>query len=294
MDVSRPVQSGSGSPPSVLRMVLAKRLRQLREQAGVSQEEAASALDVSFATLWRMEGAKTALRTLYLRSLLQYYGVPGKESEEFLRLAKKAEEPGWWHSFRDAAPDWFGVYLSLESGARMIAVYEPHYVSGLLQTPEYARAMLRVGFPHESEEKIERRVGLRMERQRILRREDPPTLWLALDETALRRTVGGPAIMRAQIDVLLEAVEQQHIALRVLPLSVGPHPAAGGHYSYLRFAEPEIPDTVYVENLTNAHYLQERRDIEPYLEAHTRSAAMASEAVPDVGRWLRALREEYA
>ncbi|MFG3256913.1 helix-turn-helix domain-containing protein [Streptomyces sp. NPDC048172] len=274
-------------------MVLAKRLRERREQAGVSQEEAAEALDVSFATVWRMEGAKTSLRTLYLKELLRHYEASDDEIEEFVRLAKQAEEPGWWNAFREALPDWFGVYLSLESEARLIAAYEPHYVSGLVQTPEYARATLRVGFPYESDEQLDRRVELRMRRQRILERENPPTLWLVLDETALRRVVGGPEVMRRQIDALLDAMDREHVALRVVPFSVGPHPGTGGHYSYLRFAEPEIPDTVYVESLSSAQYFQERSDIEPYLDAHTSMAAMASEALPDLRQWLHHLRKEY-
>ncbi|NGO71092.1 helix-turn-helix domain-containing protein [Streptomyces boncukensis] len=274
-------------------MVLAKRLRERRERAGVSQEEAAEALDVSFATVWRMEGAKTSLRTLYLRSLLRHYGADEEEVEEFVQLAKKAEEPGWWNAFREALPEWFGVYLSLESEARLIAAYEPHYVSGLLQTPAYARATLRVGFPHESEAQLDRRVELRMRRQRILERTAPPTLWLVMDETALRRVIGGPEVMRAQIDALLHAMQYEHIALSVLPFGAGAHPGTGGHYSYLRFAEPEIPDTVYLESLSSAQYFQERDDIEPYLNAHTVMAAMASETVPDLRQWLHDLRKEY-
>jgi hypothetical protein len=292
--MSPPVQPGNGNPPSVLRMVLAKRLRHLRERAGVSQEEAASATEIGVAALCRMVWGESAARPRCLRALLRHYGVSGKESEEFLRLAGKAEEPGWWHSFEDALPGWFGGYLGLEREARMLAVYEPHYVPGLLQTPDYARTLLRTGFPHETEEKIERRVALRMERRHILRREDPPSLWLVLEEAVLRRNVGGPAVMRAQLDVLLEAVGREHITLRVLPPGAGPHPAAGGHYGYLRFAEPGIPDMVYVESLTTAQYLQDSRDVEPYLEAHRRASAMAAEAVPDVGARLRELREEFA
>src|SRR4051794_37339921 len=176
-----------GGAPTVLRMVLGKRLQDLREKAGLSYEEAGRALDVTHATIRRMERAEVGLKLPYVEKLLITYGITAPEEiGGFLALAREANRPGWWHSFRDVLPDWFSAFVSLEGEAAIIRAYEPHYVPGLLQTPAYAHAVLRAGLPSAPEPEIERLVDLRIERQALLdRAESPPLLWVVMDETVL-------------------------------------------------------------------------------------------------------------
>ncbi|GAA3293054.1 hypothetical protein GCM10020295_13910 [Streptomyces cinereospinus] len=174
--------------PTVGQVVLGKRLQELREAAGLKREEAARVLRVAPATVRRMETAEVALRIPYLQILLPAYGVPEAEVTAFVTLAEEANRPGWWQRFSDVLPDWFSVFVSLEGAARMIRSYEPHFVPGLLQTEDYARAVLDAGTIGQSggKEMIERHVSLRLARQELLRRPDAPHLWVIMDETVLR------------------------------------------------------------------------------------------------------------
>lgn len=285
--------SGS-SAPTVLRIILGKRLKELRESSGVRIDAAAKALHVNHLTIRRIENAQVGLKVPYVKELLRLYGVGDTEVGEFIDMAERANEPGWWYPFRDALPAWFRAYVSLETDAEVLRVYEPHYVTGLLQTRDYARAVIRAGFPHESEESLEHRVDLRVRRQELLDRVDAPTLWIVLEEAALRREVGGPAVMRAQLDRLAEVAESPNITLRIVPLAAGPHPGTGGHVTYFRFREPELQDIVYTEvGLTSAVYLDQRADVVTHLEALTRISLLASEHVPDSGTYLHNLRKEF-
>jgi transcriptional regulator with XRE-family HTH domain len=262
--------------PTVLRMVLGKRLRQLREQAGVSYGEAARAIDVTALTVRRMEKAEVGLKIPYLKELLRTYRVGGSEIDEFLHLAREANQPGWWHQYRDVLPDWFSAYVSLESEATVIRAYEPHYVPGLLQTEDYARAVLRAGFPNTAPEGVDRRVALRVRRQRLLTKQDAPTIWAVLDETILRRPVGGSQVMRAQLDHLLEALVLPNVRLQIMPFSAGPHPGAFGPFHFFRFGFSELPDIVYAENVTGATYLDHQDDVVAHLEVLDRMAVQAA------------------
>ncbi|MFI2026353.1 helix-turn-helix domain-containing protein [Streptomyces buecherae] len=265
------------SAPTVGQIVLGMRLRDLREKAEVSYEQAAKALHVNQTTVRRMEKAEVGLKLPYVEKLLRTYGIPDEEVSSFLRLAEEANRPGWWHRFRDVLPDWFSLYVSLEGAASLIRAYEPHFVPGLLQTPEYARALLRVGFPHADDEEIERRVALRMERQQLLTNPEAPRLWAIVDETVLRRPVGDAEVMRGQVDRLIESLELENVTLQVVPFSAGPHPGMFGPFQLFRFRVPELPDVVYSEGLTSASYLDERADVAAYLEALDR---MGTQAVP--------------
>ncbi|WP_314174652.1 helix-turn-helix domain-containing protein [Streptomyces winkii] len=285
--------SGS-SAPTVLRIILGKRLRELRESSGVRIDAAAKALHVNHLTIRRMENAQVGLKVPYLKELLNLYGVGDAEVGEFIALAERANAPGWWYPFRDALPDWFRAYVSLETDAEVIRVYEPHYVTGLLQTRDYARAVIGAGFPNESYESLEHRVDLRVRRQELLERPDAPTLWVVLEEAALRREVGGPAVMRGQLDRLAEASEAPNVTLRIVPLAAGPHPGTGGHVTYFRFHERELQDIVYTEvGLTSAIYLDQRPDVVTHLEALTRISLLAAEHVPDPRTYLLNLRKEF-
>ncbi|WP_343242798.1 helix-turn-helix transcriptional regulator [Streptomyces sp. SID12501] len=280
-----------GSAPTVLRMVLGKRLRQLRERAGVSFEDAARAIEVTPLTVRRMEKAEVGLRIPYVKELLRTYGVLAKEIEDFVHLAREANQPGWWYSYRDVLPDWFSAYVSLESEASVIRLYEPHYVPGLLQTEEYAVALLRIGFPNESTEDIRRRVALRLRRQDLLDKPEAPAVWAVLDETVLRRPVGGAEVMRAQIDHLSEVLEYPKVRLQIMRFAAGPHPGAFGPFHYFRFGFSELPDVVYTESLAGAQYFDQPADVVTYLEVLDRMSVQA-EPVARTREILAALRKE--
>lgn len=280
------------SAPTVGQVVLGRRLLDLRERAGLKREEAARVLRVAPATIRRMETAEVALKIPYLQLLLKAYGVPEDEAELFVQLAEEANLPGWWQRFHDILPGWFSMYVSLEGAAALIRSYEPHFVPGLLQTEDYARAVLRSGaIGQTSPEDIERHVALRMQRQELLTRPDAPRFWAVMDETALRRQVGGPEVMRAQIDKLLEATKLAHVTLQVAPFANGPHPGTYGPFVLFRFAMSELPDMVYSEYLTGAVYLDARTEVATHLEVMDRMAAQAATA-QRTKEILRDLRKE--
>jgi transcriptional regulator with XRE-family HTH domain len=286
-------RSGAGtSAPTVLRMILGRRLQEMRHNAGASLADAAQALRVTPLTIRRLEKAEVALKPLYVEKLLQTYGRAQQETDEFVALAEQANRPGWWHAYRDVLPNWFTAYVSLETGASTLRTYEPHYVTGLLQTPAYARGVLGGGFPNGSEEELERRVGLRLRRQSLLERENAPTLWVVMEEAVLHRVVGGPDVMREQIDRLLEVSELEHVSIDILPFAVGAHVGACAPFTYFRFEEPELPDVVYSEILSASMYLDERADVVAHLEAHNRMSLLTS--TRDSTALLNRMRKEYS
>nr|WP_240436806.1 helix-turn-helix transcriptional regulator [Streptomyces sporangiiformans] len=280
-----------GSAPTVLRMVLGKRLRHLREKAGVSFEDAARAIEVTPLTVRRIEKAEVGLRIPYVRELLHTYGVPAAEVDDFLSLAREANQPGWWYKYRDVLPDWFSAYVSLESEASVIRLYEPHYVPGLLQTHDYAAALMRVGFPNETKEDIDRRVALRLKRQDLLAKPESPAIWAVLEETVLRRPVGGAEVMRAQIDRLNEALDLPKVRIQIIRLGTGAHPGAFGPFHYFRFGFSELPDVVYTESLAGAVYVDQPVDVVTYLEVLDRMSVQA-EPVARTRAILGELRKE--
>ncbi|MFE7994420.1 DUF5753 domain-containing protein, partial [Streptomyces shenzhenensis] len=197
----------------------------------------------------------------------------------FLQSVREANKRGWWHTYRDVMPDWFAAYLSLEQAALQIRAYENEFVHGLLQTPEYARALLGAGNPHASAEATERRVALRMRRQELLTRAEPPRVWVVMDETVLRWPVGGSAVMRAQIDHLIEVNRLPRVTLQIMPFANGPHPAMrAGAYHIFRFRAPELPDIVYLNGLVGAVYLDKSDDVVVYRESLDRLGAQAAPA----------------
>lgn len=267
------------SAPTVGQVVLGRRLQDLRERAGLKREEAARVLRVAPATVRRMEMAEVALKIPYLQLLLKSYGVGEEEAEAFVTLAEDANKPGWWQRYHDILPGWFSMYVSLEGAAGLIRSYEPHFVPGLLQTEEYARAVMRSGAVGQTRpEDIDRYVDLRMQRQDLLTREDAPRLWVVMDETALRRPVAGPEVMREQVDRLLEATRMPNVTLQIAEFTSGPHPGTYGPFVLFRFAVPELPDMVYSEYLTGAVYLDARVEVVTYLEVMDRMAAQAATA----------------
>ncbi|MDJ0462718.1 helix-turn-helix transcriptional regulator [Streptomyces sp. H27-C3] len=267
------------SAPTVGQVVLGKRLQDLRERAGLGRDEAAKVLRVAPATIRRMETAEVALKIPYIQLLLKAYGNSEDEAEAFVELAEEANKPGWWQRFHGILPDWFSMYVSLEGAAALIRAYEPHFVPGLLQTEDYARAIMRTGAVGQTRpEDIERHVALRMERQSLLTQRGAPKLWVIMDETVLRRPVGGPSVQAAQLDRLIDAVEMPNVTVQVAEFATGHHPGTYGPFVLFRFAVPELPDMVYSEYLTGAVYLDARPEVAAHLEVMDRMAAQAATA----------------
>ncbi|AGS72818.1 helix-turn-helix domain-containing protein [Streptomyces collinus] len=266
--------------PTVGQVVLGKRLQELREAAGLGRDEAARVLRVASATVRRMEMAEVALKIPYVQVLLSTYGVGEEEAAAFVRLAEEANEPGWWQRFHDVLPDWFSLYVSLEGAARIIRSYEPHFVPGLLQTEAYAREVMEAGtIGQTGPDTVERHVSLRMERQRLLERDDPPHLWVIMDETVLRRPVSvRPEVLRDQLDRLLEYAERDRVTLQLAEFAAGPHPGTYAPFTLFRFGEPELPDMVFTEYLTGALYLDSREEVAAHLEVLDHMTARAASA----------------
>jgi hypothetical protein len=263
-------QDGAGGP-TVLRILLGAQLRRLREAKGVTRESAGWEIRASESKISRMELGRVGFKERDVADLLSLYGVRDEEERTaLLALARDANVPGWWHKYGDVLPSWFQSYLGLETAAALIRTYEVQFVPGLLQTKEYARAVILLGHAGAQPDEIERRVSLRMYRQELFARPQPPQLWAVVDEAALRRPIGGPKVMRAQIEALIEATRQPGVRLQVIPFQTGGHAAAGGAYTILRFADQELPDVVYVEQLTSAIYLDKREDVDHYAAAMER------------------------
>lgn len=265
-------EGGASGGPTVLRMLLGAHLRRLREAQGVTREDAGWEIRSSESKISRMELGRVGFKERDVADLLSLYGVDDpEERSRLLALARDANNPGWWHRFGDVLPSWFHSYLGLEAAAALIRTYEVQFVPGLLQTKEYARAVVLLGHGRAKEDEIERRVELRLQRQQILTRPDAPKLWMVVDEAALRRPIGGHDIMRAQVDALLEINRTlPNVRLQVIPFNAGGHAAAGGAFTILRFPDDDLPDVVYIEQLTSALYLDKRDDVDLYAEAMER------------------------
>ena len=278
---------GSGGGPTVLRMLLGAHLRRLREAQGVSREDAGWEIRASESKISRMELGRVSFKERDVEDLLTLYRqIDTDERERLLALARQANTPGWWHRYGDVLPNWFQSYLGLEAAASLIRTYEVQFVPGLLQTADYARSVVLLGHGRAKAEEIDRRVDLRMRRQKILDRADPVQVWAVIDEAVLRRPVGSRSTMRGQIQALIDATQRQSVHLQVLPFQVGGHSAAGGAFSILRFPDQELPDIVYVEQLSSALYLDKRDDVELYVDAMERLCVEADqpERAPDTLR----------
>ncbi|NBE83192.1 helix-turn-helix domain-containing protein [Micromonospora sp. NEAU-HG-1] len=287
-----PTEGGPATGPTVLRMLLGAQLRRLRESVGVTREGAGWEIRASESKISRMELGRVGFKERDVADLLSLYGVTDSEEREaLLKLARDANSPGWWHRYGDVLPSWFQSYLGLEAAAALIRSYEVQFVPGLLQTPEYARAVVLLGHRGAGADEIDRRVALRMQRQELLRRPQPPQLWAVVDEAALRRPIGGPEVMRGQFAALIEATRSPHVRLQIIPFDAGGHAAAGGAFTILRFGDQDLPDIVYIEQLTSAIYLDKREDLDYYAAAMERLCVEAEppERTPEL---LARLRDE--
>jgi hypothetical protein len=267
---------GSATGPTVLRILLGSQLRKLREAKGVSREVAGWEIRSSESKISRMELGRVSFKERDVADLLTLYGVADEhERATMLALAREANTPGWWNRFSDILPTWFQSYLGLEAASTLIRTYEVQFVPGLLQTDDYARAVILLAHHRATTDDVERRVALRRERQQALLRKDPPQLWAVVDEAALRRPIGGRAVMRRQIHALIEATDLPNVRLQVVPFHAGGHAAAGGAFTILRFPDEDLPDVVYVEQLTSALYLDKREDVDHYAAAMERLCVKA-------------------
>ena len=253
--------------PIVLRMLLGTQLRRLREAAGIAPGRAGDEIRASRAKISRMESGRVGFKARDLIDLLTLYGVTDEQvRSRLLGMAQQSSCPDWWAQYGDILPGWFESYLGLESVSSTIRTFELQFVHGLFQTEDYARAVTLLGHRSASPSEIERRVRLRLRRQELLTRKDPRRIWAVMDEAVLRRPVGGGAVMRAQLHRLVEAAVLPHVTLQVVPFDRGGHTGASGSFTVLRFEEPDLPDVVYTEQLTGAVYLDQRPDVEHYLE----------------------------
>ena len=275
MDTAQPAGG-----PTVLRRLLGAQLRRLRERQGITREEAGYAIRASGSKMSRLELGRVGFKERDVTDLLTLYGVTSEtDRETLLALAQDANSPGWWHRYGDVLPGWFETYVGLEEAATLVRTYELQFIPGLLQTEDYARAVIALGNSSSPPEEIEQRVSLRMTRQKLLARGDAPRLWAVVDEAALRRPIGGRDVMRGQIERLIEATKVPGVILQVLPFRVGGHTAEAGAFTILRFPESDLPDVVYVEQLTSALYLDRRDDVDAYMEAMERLCVVS--APPD-------------
>ena len=257
--------------PTVLRILLGAQLRRLREAKRITLEDAGRVIRASHSKISRLETGRVGFKDRDISDLLTFYGVNNEAERTALRsLAQRANAPGWWHDYSDVLPAWFEAYVGLEEVATQVRAYEVQFVPGLLQSEDYARAVTLLGHSDELPRDIERRVRLRMARQAVLDKPDPPNVWAVVDEAVLRRPAGSPAVMHGQLKHLLDMAQRPNITIQVMPFQAGGHSAAGGPFSILRFAEPDLPDVVYLEQLTSALYLDKPEVVDSYLKVMER------------------------
>lgn len=272
--------------PTVRGRRLRYELRRLREERGLTIEQVTerSGGDLRPPTISRWETGDRRIRPTDLRLILDIYEVTNDQRELLLTLARQARERGWWQSYASAVPDWFQVYVGLEAEAATIHAYDAELVPGLLQTPDYYRAFIQAAPAAGNEEAIDRKVAVRTARIERLTSDEPPQLWAVVNEAVIRRLVGGPEVMRAQLEHIAKMAKLAHISLQVLPFAAGAHPAMDGSFSILGFPEASDPDVVYLETQTSSLYLEETPEIERYTLMFSHLIAKALD--PDESRKL--------
>jgi transcriptional regulator with XRE-family HTH domain len=279
------------SGPTTRRLALGSQLHRLRESRGITPEQAAEAIRGSRSKISRMEHGRVGFKQRDMADLLTLYGVTDAEERAgLLNLAREANTPGWWHAYSDILPGWLEPYVGLEAAASVIRTYQIQLVPGLLQTEAYAHALISQGSA-ASEEEIARRGELRASRQGILRRPDAPQLWAVVDEGALRRPVGSREIIREQLTYLMEVAGHPAVTLQILPFGAGAHSAMGGPFTILRFAEPDLADVVYIEQLTSALYLAKPAEVDSYLEV-MEQLCIEAEPADNTGKLLHQILSE--
>ncbi|MBT2411247.1 helix-turn-helix domain-containing protein [Streptomyces sp. ISL-12] len=261
--------------PTLLKMLVGVQLAGIREDAGLSQEQAAREAGFSAAKLSRIESGKGRRPPTEtdVRTLLTLYGTDPYEASTLIKLLRRAGEPGWWQRYdKRLMPQWFDRLVGLQEAAATIRTFEIQYVPGLLQTAAYARAVVERGLPHAPETEVQRRVELRMRRARLLTRDDAPQVWAIIDESVLLRVLGGAEVMREQLEHLVRTAAWPNVTLQIVPLNVTNASAPAIPVTYLRFSGADLPDVVYLEHIRSANFLEDRDETEEYRVALDRLA----------------------
>jgi transcriptional regulator with XRE-family HTH domain len=281
--------------PTVRRRRLGAELRTLRENNGLKLEDVADRLGIAPSTLSRIETGKAPTKTAYLTAMLAFYGVDDAGARHvLLEMAREGHRKGWWSVYDDVLPSGMGMYVGLEAEARALRSYEAMVIHGLLQTPEYAHAVLRELYPRYTEDQIRRMSELRAERQRRLTDQDPDApfdLWVIHDESVIRRVTGGPAVMLMQLSHLISAAERPGVTMQVLPFESGAHPASSGSFSVLEFPERTDVDVVYLETVAGSVFLEKEKDVRERAEVFDRLRAAALSPKASVDLAMRVSRE---
>ncbi|MGW0603404.1 helix-turn-helix domain-containing protein [Streptomyces sp. NPDC002644] len=261
--------------PTVRRRRLGQELRRLREQKGMTAEEVAERLLVSQSKISRLENGRRSISQRDVRDLCGVYEVEDQRIvDSLMQMAKDSRQQGWWHSFGDIP---YSVYIGLETDAASLRVYDPQVVPGLLQTRQYAESLITGALPETAASDIEKRVKVRLRRQqRINAQENPLRLWTVLDEAALRRIVGNRAVMREQLEHLVEQAQLPHVTVQVIPFNLGAHPGLNGQYAILEFPDASDSSVVYIEGVTSDLYLEKPNDVHKYsvMYEHLRAQAL--------------------
>jgi hypothetical protein len=273
-------------------MLLGAQLRRMREKAGITREEAGDVIRASGSKICRLELGRTGFKLRDVNDLLSLYGVHDDADRATpIALAQQANTPDWWRAYGDVVPSRLEPYLGIEQAARLIRCFEIQFVPGLLQTQDYARTVIRLAHSDATQTESNLRLALGMRRQELLHQPDPPHLWVIIDEAVLRRPIGGAETMRGQIRHMIELCQLRHVTIQVLPFSAGGHPAAGGAVTLLRFAEGNLPDVVYLEQLNSAVYLDKPADTLPYWNVFNSLATEAQDPVASTETMRRRLNE---
>ncbi|WP_328427040.1 helix-turn-helix domain-containing protein [Streptomyces sp. NBC_00443] len=278
--------------PTVRRRRLGQELRRLRELKGMTAEEVAERLLVSQSKISRLENGRRSISQRDVRDLCGVYEVEDHRIvDSLMQMAKDSRQQGWWHSFGDIP---YSVYIGLETDAASLRVYDPQVVPGLLQTKQYAEALIAGALPETAQTEIEKRVQVRMRRQeRISTEETPLRLWTVLDEAALRRVVGNRSLMRDQLEQLVEQSQLPHVTVQVIPFDMGAHPGLNGQYAILEFPDAADSSVVYIEGVTSDLYLEKANDVQKYsvMYEHLRAQALN---VEQSRQFIADIAKEYA
>ncbi|GAA1806579.1 helix-turn-helix transcriptional regulator [Actinomadura chokoriensis] len=279
--------------PTVASTRLARELRSLRGQAGLSQEAVAEEMGWNESKLTRIENDKSRVLVRDVKRLLGLYKVEGDAADAMLELARLAREPDWWHQYSGAIPEWLQVYVVLEASASHIFGYESEFVPGIMQTDAYARSIMSTAPYPDTEAEIEEKIAVRAARQARLTRDDPLEAWFVLNEAVIRRMVGGRDVMREQIEHLIKLARLRNVTLQILPFASGEHGAMHGMFYLLEFAAPDDPDKVYMEQHIGGLYAQKPPEVSRYrlISDHLRAQALGPEQTIVM---LRKLAEELA
>ncbi|MFD8521224.1 helix-turn-helix domain-containing protein [Streptomyces capillispiralis] len=283
--------------PTLLKMLVGVQLAGFREDAGLSQDQAARSVGFSGAKLSRIESGKGRRPPTEgdVRALLTLYGTDEYEASVLLKLLRRAGEPGWWQRYdKRLMPEWFDRLVGLQEAAATIRTFEIQYVPGLLQTAAYTRAVVERGLPHAPAGEVQRRVELRMHRAELLMRQDAPQLWAVLDESVLLRVLGSAAVMREQLEHLVTMAERPNVTVQIVPLDVTNASAPAIPVTYLRFGGLDLPDIVYLEHIRSANFLEDRDETEEYRIALDRLSDEALRPRDSVELLRRTIKERYS